>query len=432
MGCEGCSINTSKDGKPRGCKSNGGCSTGGCNKLNTFDWLTALEIEDVDGFDIVEVSFKQGTRKLFYRNQPFVGATTGDTVVVESKDGYDVGTISLSGEMVRMQMKKKNVREKSIIEKVLRCANERDLEKLREARNKDYRTMVRSRVLVAQLGLKMKVTDVEYQGDGKKVIFYYIADGRVDFRDLIKVLAKEFRIKVEMRQIGARQEAALVGGLGSCGRELCCSTWLTDFKTVNTSAARYQNLAINQAKLSGMCGRLKCCLNFELDTYMDALKDFPKKVDKLQTQNGTAVLIKSDIFKRIMYFAILKDGYRGKPMPLTVERVNEIREMNKNGKKPVNLADFALIMEEDKAEDTHDYESVNDVVELPPEEKRRRRRRGGKGRTTNVKSKSKSATAKSAAPSKDTKSEKSKDANTKSRSRRRGGRGRNANNKKTK
>ena len=380
MGCSGCSVGKDKDGKPGGCKSNGGCSTGGCNKLNTYDWLTAMDIEDMDGFDVVEVSFKNGTHKGFYRNPLHADAMTGDNVVTEVKGGYDIGTITLSGELVRLQMKKKTTREAAVTEKIIRVANQRDMEKLDEARSMEKKTMIRARAIVASLDLKMKVGDVEYQGDKKKATFYYTADGRVDFRELIRALAKDFKVKIEMRQIGARQESALIGGIGSCGRELCCSTWLSDFKTVNTAAARYQNLAINQAKLSGMCGRLKCCLNFELDTYMDALKDFPKKTDRLMTQGGQAVLVKTDIFKRIMYFAIQKDGFRGKPVPLSVERVKEIREMNKNGEKPINLVDLAALIAEEKKE-MYDFESVNDVIELPPEERRRRRRsRGGKGR----------------------------------------------------
>ena len=398
MSCSGCSVGKDKDGKPGGCKSNGGCSTGGCNKLNTYDWLTAMDIEDMDGFDVVEVSFKKGAHKGFYRNPLHADAMTGDFVVTEVKGGYDIGTITLSGELVRLQMKKKKTREAAVTEKILRVANQRDMEKLDEARSMEKKTIIRARAIVATLNLKMKVGDVEYQGDKKKATFYYTADGRVDFRELIRALAKEFKVKIEMRQIGARQESALIGGIGSCGRELCCSTWLSDFKTVNTAAARYQNLAINQAKLSGMCGRLKCCLNFELDTYMDALKDFPKKTDRLMTQGGQAVLVKTDIFKRIMYFAIQKDGFRGKPVPLSVERVKEIREMNKNGEKPVNLVDLAALIAEEKKE-MFDFESVNDVIELPPEERRRRRRpRGGKGRNDRRRPEGGKPTGKSKSP----------------------------------
>ncbi|MEL7020783.1 MAG: regulatory iron-sulfur-containing complex subunit RicT, partial [Bacteroidota bacterium] len=296
MGCAGCTTSKSGSSCADGCQSNGGCGTGGCNRLNTYDWLAKREIIDVDPFDLVEVSFKNGSRKTFFKNPSYVNAITGDNVVVETGNGYDVGTISLSGELVRLQMKKKRVKFNSITHKILRIANQRDMEKLSEARELENATRVRARVIARTLGLEMKIGDVEYQGDKRKATFYYTADGRVDFRELIRQFAKEFRIKIEMRQIGARQESARIGGIGSCGRELCCSTWLTDFKSVSTAAARYQNLAINQAKLSGQCGRLKCCLNFELDSYLDALEDFPKHVDKLKTKNGLAVLIKTDIF----------------------------------------------------------------------------------------------------------------------------------------
>ena len=247
MGCSSCS--TGKDGKPGGCKSNGGCSTGGCNRLNTYDWLSKLDIHDTDGFDIVEVSFSQGSRKYFYHNPPQARTMTGDSVVVETDAGYDIGVISLSGELVRMQMRKKRVDKKHVLKKVIRRANERDLERLFEARALEKNTMIRARAVARTLDLDMKIGDVEYQADRRKATFYYTADGRVDFRELIRHFAKEFKVKIEMRQIGARQESARIGGIGSCGRELCCSTWLSDFKTVSTAAARYQNLAINQSCL---------------------------------------------------------------------------------------------------------------------------------------------------------------------------------------
>ena len=243
--------------------------------MNTFDWLSVMDVEDPEPFDIVEVSFKNGARKSFYKNPESLDIITGDNVVVETGTGYDIGRITLSGDLVRLQMKKKNVDEDAVLHAVLRRANDRDMERLEEARSMEKHTMIRSRVIARTLGLEMKIGDVEYQGDKRKATFFYTADGRVDFRELIRHYAKEFRVKIEMRQIGARQESARIGGLGSCGRELCCSTWLTDFKSVSTAAARYQNLAINQAKLSGQCGRLKCCLNYELDTYLDALEHFP-------------------------------------------------------------------------------------------------------------------------------------------------------------
>jgi len=243
--------------------SNGGCGSGGCNKLNTYDWLSRMDLPDSNDFGYVEVSFKNGSRKSFYHYSPHSHAVTGDMVVVESGAGMDVGKISLSGDLVRLQMKKKNVDQEGIVHKIVRRANERDLEKLHEARSKEKQTMIKARIIARKLELDMKIGDVEYQGDKRKATFFYTAEGRVDFRELIKQYAKEFRVKIEMRQIGARQESSRIGGIGSCGRELCCSTWLTDFRSVSTAAARYQNLAINQTKLSGQCGRLKCCLNFE-------------------------------------------------------------------------------------------------------------------------------------------------------------------------
>ena len=248
----------------------------------------------------------------------------------------------------------------------------------------DVPTMIRARAIARTLGLDMKVGDVEYQGDKRKATFYYTADGRVDFRELIRHYAREFRVKIEMRQIGARQESARIGGLGSCGRELCCSTWLTDFKSVTTAAARYQNLAINQSKLSDQSGRLKCCLNYELDTYLDALENFPKNGEKLQTEKGQAVLVKTDIFKGLMYYTVLEGNGRGKIFALSVEQVKNIQEMNAHGEKPANLMEMQFISEEEK-EEIIDFGDVTGVVELPPEEKKKRRKkkknRGSSSRT---------------------------------------------------
>ena len=380
MGCSGCST-ASKSGTPKGCRSNGHCQSGGCNKLNTFDWLNALNIEDpVDSFDVVEVSFKNGNRKSFYKNNiGYTNAQTGDLVVVEADTGYDVGRISLSGELVRLQMKKKRFSPKKEIKKVSRLASSKDIQKLEEARRMEQKTLIRSRELVRMLELDMKIGEVEFQGDKRKATFYYIADGRVDFRELIRHYAQEFRIKVEMRQIGARQESGLIGGVGSCGRELCCSTWLTNFKSVTTTAARYQNLAINQSKLSGQCGRLKCCLNFELDTYMDALQDFPKRADKLRAESGTASLLKKDIFKRIMYYVLPQEAGRNKILALPVERVKEIQELNKKGEKPPTFEvkrgyGAQSYGPNDEVEIDFDFEDVNNVLELPPEKKKKYRR----------------------------------------------------------
>ncbi len=386
MGCIGCSVGTNSDGTPKGCNSNGGCGTGGCNKLNTYDWLTKLDLPDTNDFGFVEVSFKNGARKAFFQNTPYTHAITGDMVVVESGAGLDIGKISLSGDLVRLQMKKKRVNEDAVTLKIVRIANDRDLERLYEARAKEPQLMVKARVIARSLDLDMKIGDVEFQGDKRKVTIFYTADGRIDFRELIRQFAKEFKVKIEMRQIGARQESARIGGIGSCGRELCCSTWLTDFRSVSTAAARYQNLAINQTKLSGQCGRLKCCLNYELDTYMDALEEFPKKVDAVFTEAGKAILVKTDIFKRTMYFAYLSEGgSRGKFYGLPIERVKVIIEMNKNGQKPAELlsdeARFSA-MESALAVSTEfgDDEGLTGVIELPPEQRKRKNKSRNKSR----------------------------------------------------
>ena len=257
MGCSNCG--TSKGGKPSGCKSNGGCSTGGCNRLNVHDWLANLPFSDPEsGCRIIEVSFNQGSRKDFYRNATTQLFEKGDMISVEGVSGFDVGEVTLTGEIVRLQLKKKGIEEKNPdLKKVLRRASDKDLEIMQQNKSRERDALTRSRAIARQLKLDMKMSEVEIQADGRKATFFYIADDRVDFRELIKIYAGEFRLKVEMRQIGARQEAAKVGGIGSCGRELCCSTWLSDFKSVNTTAARYQNLSINQSKLSGQCGRLK-------------------------------------------------------------------------------------------------------------------------------------------------------------------------------
>jgi len=336
---------------------------------------------DTYDFNVIEVSFKNGARKGFYYNPPYIRVITGDMVVVEAKSGgFDVGRVSLSGELVKLQMKKKRVREDNFFQSVVRTANERDLEKLQEARDAERDTMITARVIARELKLNMKVGDVEYQGDKRKVTIYYTADGRVDFRELIRFYAKEFKVKIEMRQIGARQESARIGGIGSCGRELCCSTWLSGFRSVSTAAARYQNIAINQSKLSGQCGRLKCCLNYELDTYLDALKDFPKRADRVETEVGVAYLVKTDIFKGAMYYA-----YRNQPFSkvhqLDKERVKEIQKMNKKGKKPAELIDYNKV--ELALADTEDETGFVDVtgqIELPPEERKKRRRGGGSRR----------------------------------------------------
>jgi len=334
MSCGSCG--TAKGGKPNGCKSNGGCSTGGCNRMNTYDWLRNLPVADMDSqCQVVEVSFNKGTRKDFFRNTTLQEYEKGDLITVEGVSGFDVGEVSLTGEIVRLQMKKRGVKEDNPeMKKILRRASDRDLDMMQQNKSREPEAVIRSRAIAKQLNLDMKISQVEMQADGRKATFFYIADGRVDFRELIKIYASEFRVKVEMRQIGARQEAGKVGGIGSCGRELCCATWLTDFKSVNTAAARYQNLSINQTKLSGQCGRLKCCLNYELDTYLDALQHFPDYCDNIQVAKGNAYLIKKDIFRNLMWYG-LPDST--KQYPLTIERVLKIKSLNKQGVIPEEL-----------------------------------------------------------------------------------------------
>src|SRR5579871_217680 len=331
MGCTNCGT-----GKPNGCKSNGGCSSGGCNRMNVHDWLANLPFSDPEsGCRIVEVSFNNGSRKDFYRNTTTQVFDKGDCVSVEGISGFDVGEISMTGEIVRLQLKKKNIDEGNPeIKRILRRAGDKDLEMMEQNKKREKEALIRARAIARQLKLDLKMSEVEIQADGRKATFFYIADDRVDFRELIKIYASEFRLKVEMKQIGARQEAAKVGGIGSCGRELCCSTWLTDFKSVNTTAARYQNLSINQSKLSGQCGRLKCCLNYELDTYLDALQHFPDNADTLQVAKGTALLIKKDIFKNLMWY-VLPDS--NKQYPITIERARKIRQLNMQGTVPDSL-----------------------------------------------------------------------------------------------
>jgi cell fate regulator YaaT (PSP1 superfamily) len=319
--------------------------------MNTHDWLRNLPMPArtirSDGSDILteckvmEVSFSQGTRKDFYRNPNLQPFEKGDLIAVEGVSGFDVGEVSLTGEIVRLQMKKRNVKEDNPdMKKVLRTATDRDIETWKQNKAREPEAVIRSRAIARQLKLDMKISQVEMQADGRKATFFYIADGRVDFRELIKVYASEFKVKVEMRQIGARQEAGKVGGIGSCGRELCCSTWLTDFKSVNTAAARYQNLSINQTKLSGQCGRLKCCLNYELDTYLDALQHFPDNCDVLQVAKGNAFLVKKDIFKNLMWYTLPDSN---KQYPLTIERVNKIKALNQEGNRPDNLEPVEVV-----------------------------------------------------------------------------------------
>lgn len=339
MGCSSCS---SGGGTPRGCKNNGTCSSGGCNKLGVFDWLANMQLPAGQAsYDILEIRFKN-SRKTFYRNAKNLSLQVGDVVVVEASPGYDVGVVSVVGELARIQVKKKSPGLKPMeTKKILRIANQEDIDKWVQARSLESEVMFQARTLAVNIGLEMKISDVEYQGDLTKATFYYTAEGRVDFRQLIKDMADKFKIRIEMRQIGSRQEAQRLGGIGSCGRELCCSTWLTDFRSVSTSAARYQQLSLNPQKLAGQCGKLKCCLNYELDMYLDAIKSFPSTDVKLQTEKGTAFHIKTDVFKRQLWYMYEGEASIGVGLvALSPERVQDIIKINKSGKKPVDLKDF--------------------------------------------------------------------------------------------
>lgn len=321
--------------------------------MNVFDWLSNMDLPVVDKFDIVEIRFKGG-RKEFFRNSHQLDLTTGDAVVVDVPNGHHLGYVSLQGELVRLQMQKRKIKNDDQIKDIYRIATQKDLEKYEELQHKEMPVLYRTREIIRELKLEMKLSDVEYQADGSKATFFYSADDRVDFRQLIKLLAGEFKLRVEMRQISLRQEAGRLGGIGSCGRELCCSTWLTDFKSVSTTAARYQNLSLNPSKLSGQCGRLKCCLNYELETYMDALEDIPSVNQPLKTAKGEVVLQKTDIFRKMMWF-----GYASEDQwhPVPAKRVHEILEMNAQGIVPATLL-------EDKLPDLDDqFKSLNQDLE---------------------------------------------------------------------
>ncbi len=369
MACASCSTASTI----KGCRNNGGCGSGGCNKMNTFDWLSLYEFEDPSQYKFAEISFKSGTKKDFFINKNKVSIHKRDMVMVATGSGWDVGQVSLNGALAELQMKKKRVNPESVANHIIKVAGHREVANMHEARRLENHALVKSRAIARTLGLDMKIGDVVYQADLKKATFYYIADGRVDFRELVRNYAKEFRIKIEMRQIGARQESALIGGLGPCGRELCCSTWLSDFKSVSTVAARYQNLAINQAKLSGQCGRLKCCLNYELDTYLEALNQFPEDVDTLETQAGVANLLKLDIFKGIMYYSMQSEQVRNKIIALDIATVAKIKQMILSGKKPQDLSSFKMVTKEENPD--LGFADVTGEIELPAEKRKPSRRK---------------------------------------------------------
>jgi cell fate regulator YaaT (PSP1 superfamily) len=362
MSCNTCSTNgrgnyNDPSVKVKGCgSSTGTCDTGGCNKLNVFDWLADMELPSgQQAFDIVEVRFKN-SRKEFFRNHENLILSIGEVVAVEASPGHDIGVVSAVGEVVRLQMKKKKIKtDAEEIKKIYRKAKQQDIDKWHEAQALETQTMYKARTFALHHGLQMKISDVEYQGDKTKAIFYYTAEGRVDFRQLIKTLAEQFRVRIEMKQIGARQEASRLGAIGSCGRELCCSTWLTDFRSVSTSAARYQQLSLNPLKLAGQCGKLKCCLNYELDSYLDAIKDFPNTENlKLKTARGTAVHQKTDIFKRIMWFSYFDD--MSNFIAVSVDDVKKVIELNKAGQMPEQLNVVQTVAQE--KDEAPDYENV--------------------------------------------------------------------------
>ena len=371
MGCGSCG--TGKDGAPGGCQSHGHCASGGCNRMNVHDWLSNLPFSDPESnCRIVEISFNNGSRKDYYRNTTLHYFEKGEMVAVEGISGFDVGMVNLTGELVRLQLKKNKIDEKNAeFKKVLRRATEADLAKMKETKAREAQMLIRSRAMARQLKLELKMAEVEIQADGRKATFFYIADDRVDFRELIKLYAGEFKVKVEMRQIGARQEAGKVGGIGSCGRELCCSTWLSDFKSVNTNAARYQNLSINQTKLSGQCGRLKCCLNYELDTYMDALQFFPTDADTLEVAKGRAFLVKKDIFRNLMWYTMAESN---KQYPLTIDTVKKIKAQNREGIRPEEMETVEVVTSKPK-EVEPEYADLVGQISLRSLEKTTRKRR---------------------------------------------------------
>ena len=384
MACNSCGK--SSDGKPRGCKSNGTCTTDSCNKLTVFDWLSNMGLPNGQKpFDFVEVRFKNG-RKHYFKNVNELTLSIGDIVATEASPGHDVGMVTLTGELVRVQMKKKKVSQSEEVKKIYRKASQKDIDIWTTSREKEEKIQVRARQIAIDLKLKMKISDIEFQGDGSKATFYYTAEERVDFRQLIKEYAKEFSIRIEMRQVGFRQEAARLGGVGSCGRELCCSTWLTDFRSVSTAAARYQQLSLNPQKLAGQCGKLKCCLNFELDSYLDALQEFPDKNTKLLTEKGVGICQKTDIFRGLVWYAY--DGEWMNWHKITVADANEIIALNKEGKKPASLEDYSSDLIEDSKIDFENVVGQDSLTRFDrPKRKKRRKPQRPKAKVSQQKDK---------------------------------------------
>ena len=380
MGCTSCSSGA--DGQPKGCKNNGTCGSDGCNKLTVFDWLANMSLPgDQKPFIGVEVRFKNG-RKHFYKNTENLSLSIGDIVATEATSGHDIGIVTLTGELVKVQMKKKSRNETAEdLPKIYRKATQKDIDIWQTVRAKEAEIQKRSREIAIHLGLKMKISDIEYQGDGSKTTFYYTAEERVDFRQLIRDFASAFSTRVEMKQVGFRQEAARLGGIGSCGRELCCSTWLTDFRSVKTSAARYQQLSLNPQKLAGQCGKLKCCLNYELDTYLDAIKDIPKSDVKLITEKGVAICQKTDIFKRFLWYGYEKQGVNWHK--ISVDKANEIIALNKKGVKILSLEEYVV---EEQISETKIFENVvgqDSLTRFDKPKSKNNRRRNNRTRNKN-------------------------------------------------
>lgn len=380
MGCSSC-------GSDGGCgsSSGGGCSkSGSCSsyKLNVFDWLSDIELpHGQEIFDCVEVRFKN-SRKEFFRNVEKLSLNAGDVIAVEATSGHDIGTITLTGELVKKQMRKNKIAfDSPEVKKVYRLAKKTDIDKWIEAQKMEVNTMYKARTIAIEQGLDMKISDVEYQGDKTKAIFYYTAEARVDFRELIKRLAEEFKVRIEMKQIGVRQEASRLGGIGSCGRELCCSTWLTDFRSVSTSAARYQQLSLNPQKLAGQCGKLKCCLNYELDAYTDALKIFPDTNINLETEKGSAFYRKMDIFKNLMWYSYKHETIQF--IEIKVERVNDIIALNKKGQKPADLVEFVEPVKKEFVEPS--YANVDGQDSLTRFDNQNKKKKNNNNRNRNKK-----------------------------------------------
>ncbi len=381
MGCGSCS--TVKGTTSPGCRNNGSCGTSGCNKLSVFNWLGNMEsIPGAITFNIAEIHFK-GTRKEFFRIPEGLEIKEGDLVAVEGNPGHDIGRVSLTGDLVRLQIRKKGLHADSPeIKNIYRTARPGDIEKWEEARSAEANTLQRSKAIISKLNLAMKLSDVEYQGDKKKAVFYYTADQRVDFRELIKRLAEEFGVRIEMKQIGMRQEAGRLGGIGDCGRELCCSTWLSNFKSVTTNSARYQNLSLNPARLAGQCGKLKCCLNYELDVYLDALKNFPDTSVPLRTGRGTAIHQKTDIFKRLVWYSFsnaaggsAEGAASDNWIPVPVERAQRIILMNKQGTTPADLLEGGLPPAPVKEPDYEDVVGQDSLTRMDKKKRKNNKRR---------------------------------------------------------